>query len=101
MRPVVFALTFVCIVGLDAQQSSTYRITHTYALGADGSWDYVVPDPPNHRVFIARQTRVMVVDEDSGRLLGEVPGSTSDVSKEPRASLSTCSRPMNAVGDVR
>jgi len=54
-------------------QSGPYRITHTYALGGDGSWDYVVPDPPNHRVFIARQTRVMVVDENTGALLGEVP----------------------------
>jgi len=55
-------------------QSLSYRVTHTYALGGDGSWDYVVPDPPNHRLFIARQTRVMVVDEDSGTLLGEVSG---------------------------
>src|SRR6185437_1657204 len=55
-------------------QAPTYRITHTYTLGGDGSWDYVVPDPPNHRVFIARQNRVMVVDEDSGKLLGEVTG---------------------------
>ncbi len=51
-----------------------YRITHTYLLGGDGSWDYVVPDPPNHRVFIARQNRLMIVDEDSGKLLGEVTG---------------------------
>lgn len=57
-----------------AQSSSTYRITHTYALGGDGGWDYVVPDPPNHRVFIARQNRVMVVDEDTGKLIGEVNG---------------------------
>src|SRR5579862_9325399 len=55
-------------------QSSSYRITHTYTLGGDGSWDYVVPDPPNHRLFIARQNRVMVVDEDSGTLLAEVIG---------------------------
>ena len=55
-------------------QAPPYRITHTYTLGGDGSWDYVVPDPPNHRVFIARQTRVMVVDEDKGTLLGEVTG---------------------------
>jgi DNA-binding beta-propeller fold protein YncE len=34
----------------------------------------VVPDPPNHRVFIARENRVMVVDEDRGTLLGEVTG---------------------------
>jgi DNA-binding beta-propeller fold protein YncE len=49
-------------------------VTHTYTLGGDGSWDYIVPDSPNHRLFIARQTRVMVVDEDSGKLLGEVTG---------------------------
>jgi DNA-binding beta-propeller fold protein YncE len=55
-----------------AQTSPSYRITHTYTLGGDGSWDYVVPDPANHRLFIARQNRVMVVDEDSGALLGEV-----------------------------
>ena len=57
-----------------AQPSSPYRITHSYTLGGDGRWDYVVPDPPNHRLFIARQDRVMVVDEDSGKLLGEVAG---------------------------
>jgi hypothetical protein len=34
----------------------------------------VVPHPPNHRLFIARQIRVMVVDEDSGTVLGEVSG---------------------------
>ncbi len=69
-------IVFVSAVGamLLAQSPSSYRVTHTYELGGDGSWDYVVPDPPNHRVFIARQTRVMVVDEDSGKLLGEVTG---------------------------
>ena len=59
------------IASLGAQSSSSYRITHTYLLGGDGSWDYVVPDPPHHRLFIARQNRVMVVDEDTGKLLGE------------------------------
>lgn len=57
-----------------AQTTSTYHITHTFPLGGDGNWDYVVPDPPHHRVFIARQTRVMVVDENDGKLLGEVSG---------------------------
>jgi DNA-binding beta-propeller fold protein YncE len=57
-----------------AQSLSSYHVTHTYTLGGDGSWDYVVPDPPNHRLFIARQNRVMVVDEDKGTLLGEVTG---------------------------
>ena len=57
-----------------AQSAPVYRVTHTYVLGGDGGWDYVVPDPPEHRVFIGRTNRVMVVDEDSGKLLGEVMG---------------------------
>jgi DNA-binding beta-propeller fold protein YncE len=55
-------------------QDVSYRIARTYQLGGDGSWDYIVPDPPNHRLFIARQNRVMVVDENTGSLLGEVTG---------------------------
>src|SRR5215471_4968513 len=71
-RPLA-AVVFVA-VPLLAQTSSSYRVSHTYTLGGDGSWDYVVPDPPNHRVFIGRQDRVMVIDEDNGKLLGEVTG---------------------------
>src|SRR5436189_5569466 len=55
-------------------ESPGYSSTHTYTLGGDGFWDYVVPDPPSHRVYVARQNRVMVVDEDSGKLVGEVTG---------------------------
>ena len=73
MRNIVVGLAVV-VVSLLAQSGSVYRVTHTYALGGDGSWDYIVPDPPNHRVFIARQNRVMVVDQESGILLGEVTG---------------------------
>src|SRR5580692_6854030 len=69
-----FLLALATVASLLAQASSTYHVTHTYTLGGDGTWDYVVPDPPNHRLFVARQTRVMVIDEDSGMLLGEVTG---------------------------
>src|SRR5215475_1074261 len=74
MNKIAVLLAAGAVASLLAQSSATYHVTHTYALGGDGSWDYIVPDPPNHRVFIARQNRVMVVDEDSGRLLGEVAG---------------------------
>jgi DNA-binding beta-propeller fold protein YncE len=74
MRRIALALALAASALLLGQPSPSYRVTHTYALGGDGSWDYVVPDPPHHRLFIARQDRVMVVDEDSGKLLGEVTG---------------------------
>ena len=74
MRNIAPVLALAALASLLAQSPSSYRITHTYTLGGDGRWDYIVPDPSNHRLFIARQNRVMVVDEDSGKLLGEITG---------------------------
>ncbi|MGD0498020.1 MAG: YncE family protein [Bryobacteraceae bacterium] len=74
MRRIALGLALAAATAALGQAPSVYRIAQTYLLGGDGSWDYVVPDPPNHRVFIARQTRLMVVDEDNGKLLGEVMG---------------------------
>ena len=74
MRTIALILTLATVPPLLAQSSSSYGITHSYTLGGDGSWDYIVPDPPNHRLFIGRQNRVMVIDEDKGTLLGEVTG---------------------------
>jgi len=73
MRNIALVFTLAGVAALLAQ-SSSYLITQNYTLGGEGRWDYVVPDPPNHRVFIARENRVMVVDEDRGTLLGEVTG---------------------------
>ena len=70
MQRILILLT--AVAALTAQPS--YHISQRYLLGGDGSWDYVVPDPPNHRVFLARQNRIMVVDENTGKLLGEVTG---------------------------
>jgi DNA-binding beta-propeller fold protein YncE len=68
------AVVLALSIGLSLGQSTSYTITQTFALGGDGSWDYVIPDPPQHRVFIGRQNRVMVVDENDGKLLGEITG---------------------------
>lgn len=51
-----------------------YHVARQVPLGGDGRWDYLVFDTAGHRLFIARQNRVMVVDPDSGKLLGEIPG---------------------------
>jgi len=47
MLPVLVMLT----VALAGAQAGSYRITRTYHVGGEGGWDYVVPDPPNHRLF--------------------------------------------------
>src|SRR5256714_4821348 len=74
MRTISLVLLLVTVPALIAQSVPPYRITHTYSLGGDGGWDYVVADPPNHRLFVGRQNRVMVIDEDKGTLIGEITG---------------------------
>jgi hypothetical protein len=43
MRNIAIVLTLATVTPLVAQ-SSSYRVTHTYTLGGDGSWDDIVPD---------------------------------------------------------
>jgi len=51
-----------------------YRVVKTITLGGEGRWDYVAFDALGHRLFIARETRIMVVDPDTGKMIGEIPG---------------------------
>jgi len=72
MRFPCVVLSLAIAAPLAAQ--SSYQITRTYALGGTGGWDYLVPDPSTHRVYIGRSDRVMVVDETTGKIVGEVSG---------------------------
>ncbi len=73
MRGFILILALAIASPLCAQTVSPgYRIAHTYVFTGDGGWRDIVPDPPNHRLFISRQDRVTVVDENTGTVLGEV-----------------------------
>jgi hypothetical protein len=74
MHRIALAILVVSSVSLVAQSSVSYHITHTYELGGEGGWDYIVPSHDEHRIYIGRTNRVMVVDANDGRLLGEVMG---------------------------
>ena len=72
-------IALTCALGLGGlaarpAAAQSYHVTKTVTLGGDGGWDYLALDTAGHRLFIARQTRVMVVDPATGRLLAEIPG---------------------------
>ncbi|HEV2086143.1 MAG TPA: hypothetical protein VGR09_13785 [Gemmatimonadales bacterium] len=60
--------------GAQSGSSHEYHVARQIKLGGDGRWDDIVLDTATNRLFIARQDRVMVVDPDNGKLLGEVRG---------------------------
>jgi len=45
---------------------------HKLTLGGDGRWDYLVVDPDAKRLYVARATRFMVINMETGVLAGEV-----------------------------
>lgn len=64
---------FVAIQSLPAQTApSGYHVTRRIPVTGDGGWDYVTFDTARSRLFIARFTRVQVVDANSGQLVGEM-----------------------------
>jgi hypothetical protein len=61
-----------------AAAGADYKVVKTWKLGGDGGWDYLTADSDGHRLFIARATRVMVIDTESGKQVGEIPETTGN-----------------------
>jgi len=57
-----------------APQNSGYRVIRTIPLGGEGGWDYVTVDPDGRRIYIPRSTHIMVLDEDTGKMIADIPG---------------------------
>ena len=55
-----------------AASAPGYHIVDTWKLGGEGGWDYLKVDSDAHRLYIARATRVMVIDTESGKPVGEI-----------------------------
>jgi len=59
---------------LGAPQASGYRVVRSIPLGGVGGWDYVTVDSEARRIYIPRNTHILVVDADSGKLVGDIKG---------------------------
>jgi DNA-binding beta-propeller fold protein YncE len=62
---------------LPAVGQTTLEVTKTFHIGGEGGWDYLTVDATSHRLFVPRSTHTMVIDADSGKVLGDIPGQTT------------------------
>ena len=56
-----------------AQPTSGYHLTSKIAIGGEGGWDCLTFDSQSHRLFISHGTKVIVVNTDSDKVIGEIP----------------------------
>lgn len=83
----LFAIIFFILVGTMAfvapsngQTSSGkmaaaggYHLLKKIKLGGEGGWDYLFVDSAARRLYVSHATRVMVIDVDTGAIVGEIP----------------------------
>ena len=73
-RTLCLTLLMLALAGTllaQTQKSSGYKVTRRITLGGEGGWDYLTLDSEAHRLYVARSTRVMVIDVDSGKQVGK------------------------------
>jgi DNA-binding beta-propeller fold protein YncE len=68
----VAALVVLVVAAAVAVSAPGYHIVNTWKLGGEGGWDYLKVDSDARRVYISRATKVVVIDADSGKPVGEV-----------------------------
>lgn len=70
----VFAAIFCCLAPLLAQTaaSSGYHKTREIVLGGDGGWDYITFDSGARRLYVSRASHVVVLEPDSGEVVGTI-----------------------------
>jgi YVTN family beta-propeller protein len=68
-----------------AAGAQTYHVTNHWKIGGQGGWDYLVSDDAAHRLYVAHNSRVEVLDTTNGKLIGAITGlkSTHGVALNP------------------
>ena len=73
---VVAALALLPCCGTAFGQTR-WDVKQTWKIGGEGAWDYVTVDSASRRLFVPRTTHTLVLDADSGKVLGDIPGQKS------------------------
>jgi hypothetical protein len=79
-------LCWVCVVAVSIlilapavfhaapQGTGSYHVIRNIPLNGEGSWDYITVDPDNKRIYAPRSEDIQVVDEVSGKIIGDITG---------------------------
>ena len=74
---IVFAF---CIMFSQLAQSAQsdggpqFKLVSKYNVGGEGRWDLLTFDSKHRRLYVSRATHVQVIDADSGKVVGDIPG---------------------------
>jgi DNA-binding beta-propeller fold protein YncE len=68
----VVTILVLALVGSLSGQEGPYHFAREIAVGGDGGWDYLSIDPGAHRLYVSHGTRVVVIDTQANKVVGEI-----------------------------
>jgi DNA-binding beta-propeller fold protein YncE len=71
MQGRILAVMLVFLVAMPLAEER-YRLIKEIPIGGPGGWDYLTLDRQGHRLFVSHSTRVVVVDLNTGKVVGEI-----------------------------
>src|SRR5258706_14340935 len=74
MRRLIIPTLSVLATSVLFAASTGYHVVGEVKVGGEGGWDYLTLDSAARRLYVSRGTRVVVLDVDSGKTVGEIPG---------------------------
>lgn len=64
-----------CLLGLSVaacHADEPYHFLKEIHIGGPGGWDYLAVDSTSHRLYVSHQTKVVVIDLNNDRIIGEI-----------------------------
>src|SRR3569833_4617694 len=74
--PAVLAAAAIAVTAGAGYAAPNYHVVNKYAVGGDGFWDYLSVDPGTGHLFISRGSHVQVMDTSTGKIVGDIDGTT-------------------------
>ncbi len=74
LRLAVISLSFFAALAISISAADTYHLIKKIPIAGNGGWDYVAADSDARRLYVSHDTEIVVLDLDSGALIGKITG---------------------------
>src|ERR1700728_229868 len=73
---VLAPLALLAAFAIAAAAAGAYHLIKKIPIPGDGVWDYVAADSDARRLYVSHDTEIVVLDLDSGAIVGKITGGT-------------------------
>ncbi len=73
-RTLASLIVLTCLAVVASAAGETFAVLRTFRVGGAGGWDLLAVDGLAKRLYVPRGTHTMVLDEETGAVLADIPG---------------------------